>query len=115
MAISLGRVFLVLQHIACEPPGAYEDELRAWVADLHRVEVDEGDPLPDWRGYDGIIAMGGPMGAYEDDLRWIVPEKGVIAEAVLSGMPVWGICLGTQLLPASLGATVAPGPAPEIG
>jgi GMP synthase-like glutamine amidotransferase len=31
--------FLVLQHIACEPPGAYEDELRAWGGELHRVEV----------------------------------------------------------------------------
>jgi hypothetical protein len=25
---------------------------------LHRVEVDEGEPLPDWRGFSGIVAMG---------------------------------------------------------
>jgi GMP synthase (glutamine-hydrolysing) len=42
---------LVLQHIACEPPAAYEDELRSWGLDLHRVEIDEGEPLPDWRGF----------------------------------------------------------------
>jgi GMP synthase (glutamine-hydrolysing) len=58
---------LILQHIACEPPAAYEDEMLRWGAGLHRVEVDEGEPLPDWRGFDGIVAMGGPMGAYDDD------------------------------------------------
>ena len=107
---------LVLQHIACEPPGAYEDELLEWGAGLHRVEVDEGEPLPDWRGFDGIIAMGGPMGAYQDDqLPWLTVEKRLIAEAVRAGTPYWGVCLGAQLLASSLGARVAPGPAPEVG
>jgi GMP synthase (glutamine-hydrolysing) len=107
---------LVLQHIACEPPGAYEDELLEWGAGLHRVEADEGEPLPDWRAFDGIIAMGGPMGAYQDDqIPWLTAEKRLIAEAVHAGTPYWGICLGAQLLAASLGARVAPGPAPEVG
>ncbi len=108
-------MFLVLQHIACEPPAAYEDELRGRGAELHRVELDEGEPLPDWRDYEAIIAMGGPMGAYEDDLPWITAEKRLIAEAVRSGTPFWGVCLGAQLLAASLGAGVRPGPSPEIG
>ena len=30
-------------------------------------------------------------------------EKAVIAEAVTSGLPFWGVCLGAQLLAASLG------------
>jgi GMP synthase (glutamine-hydrolysing) len=58
---------LVLQHIACEPPGVYEDVLRERGATIHRVELDEGDPLPDWRVFDAIVAMGGPMGAVDDD------------------------------------------------
>jgi GMP synthase-like glutamine amidotransferase len=107
---------LVLQHIACEPPAAYEDELRAWGASLHRVLLDEGDPLPDWRDYAGIIAMGGPMGAYEDErFPWLAGEKRLIAEAVHAGFPYWGVCLGSQLLAAALGADVFPGPAPEVG
>ena len=40
---------LVLQHIACEPPGAYEDVLRRARRRDRRVELDEGEPLPDWR------------------------------------------------------------------
>ncbi len=57
---------LVLQHIACEPPGVFEDVLNERGAELHRVELDEGEPLPDWRGFDAIVAMGGPMSATDD-------------------------------------------------
>jgi hypothetical protein len=31
---------LVLQHLACEPPAAFEDELRSRGLDLMRVELD---------------------------------------------------------------------------
>jgi hypothetical protein len=50
MAHSTARPLLVLQHIACEPPAAYEDELRAWGVELHRVEIDEAEPLPSGAG-----------------------------------------------------------------
>ena len=107
---------LVLQHIACEPPGVYEDVLDEHGATIHRVELDEGDPLPDWRAFDAIVAMGGPMGALDDDEHpWLTDEKRLIADAVRSGLPFWGVCLGVQLLAASLGARVYRGPAPEVG
>jgi GMP synthase (glutamine-hydrolysing) len=109
-------MILVLQHITCEPPAAYEDELRAWGAELHRVLVDEGDALPDWREFAGIVAMGGPMGAYDDErLPWLTTEKRLIGDAVRAGTPYWGVCLGSQLLAASLGAGVYPGPRAEVG
>ena len=107
---------LALQHIACEPPAAYEDELRARGGELVRVELDEGEPLPGWRDFDGLIVMGGPMGAYDEEAHpWLRAEKRLIREAADAGMPVWGVCLGAQLLAASLGAAVHPGPEPEIG
>jgi GMP synthase-like glutamine amidotransferase len=107
---------LVLQHIACEPPGVYEDVLRERGAELHRVELDEGEPLPDRRDFDALILMGGPMSATDDDaLPWLTAEKRLIADAVAAGTPLWGVCLGAQLLAASLGAPVYPGPAPEVG
>ena len=107
---------LVLQHIACEPPGAYEDVLRERGAELHRVELDEGEPLPDWRGLDAIVAMGGPMSVNdEDEFPWLSAEKQLIGEAVRAGTAYWGACLGVQLLAASLGARVYPGAAPEVG
>jgi GMP synthase-like glutamine amidotransferase len=107
---------LVLQHIACEPPGVFEDVLRERGAELHRVELDEGEPLPDWREFDAIVAMGGPMSANDDaDLPWLRDEKSAIGDAVRAGTPFWGVCLGVQLLAASLGARVYPGPEPEVG
>jgi GMP synthase-like glutamine amidotransferase len=108
--------FLALQHIACEPPAGYEDELSSRGLELERVELDEGDPLPDWRGFAGTIVMGGPMGAYEDDAHpWLVAEKRALREAVEADHPVWGVCLGSQLLAAALGARVYRGEEPEVG
>ena len=107
---------VVLQHIACEPPGEYESVLRERGARLHRVELDEGEPLPTLTGFDAIVAMGGPMSVNDDaELPWLTPEKRAIGEAVRAGVPYFGACLGVQLLAASLGARVYAGPDPEVG
>jgi GMP synthase (glutamine-hydrolysing) len=80
------------------------------------VLLDEDEQLPDWRPYAAIVVMGGAMGAYDEQRYvWLAPEKRLIAEAVRAGRPAWGVCLGAQLLAASLGAHVAPGPRPELG
>jgi GMP synthase-like glutamine amidotransferase len=107
---------LVLQHIACEPPGVFEDVLHERGVELHRVELDEGERLPSWREFDAIVAMGGPMSVNDDaELPWLTEEKRAIGEAVRAGKPYWGVCLGVQLLAAALGARVYPGPEPEVG
>jgi GMP synthase-like glutamine amidotransferase len=107
---------LVLQHIACEPPGEYEDVLHERRAELVRVELDRGEPLPDWRSFDAVIAMGGPMDTFEEDLHpWLAGEKRAIAELVRAGRPFWGVCLGAQLLADALGGRVYTGAAPEVG
>jgi GMP synthase (glutamine-hydrolysing) len=107
---------LVLQHISCEPPGTYEEVLVERGIGIHRVELDEGQPLPDWRQFDLIVAMGGPMSVNDDaELPWLTGEKRAIGEAVRAGRPYWGACLGAQLLAASLGAKVYAGVRPEVG
>jgi GMP synthase-like glutamine amidotransferase len=94
----------------------FEDVLRARGAELCRVELDEGEPLPDWREFDAIVAMGGPMSVNDDaSLPWLTDEKRAIGEAVRAGTPYWGVCLGVQLLAASLGERVYAGPEPEVG
>ncbi|HEY3612840.1 MAG TPA: hypothetical protein VGK92_04005 [Gaiellales bacterium] len=106
---------LVLQHIACEPPGVFEDVLREREHELVRVELDEGEPLPGGE-FDAIVAMGGPMSVNDEtEHPWLVGEKAAIASHVRAGRPFWGSCLGAQLLAAALGARVYAGPAPEVG
>jgi GMP synthase (glutamine-hydrolysing) len=106
---------LVLQHIACEPPGVFEDVLVERGHELVRVELDEGEPLPGGQ-WDAIVAMGGPMSVNdESENPWLVGEKAAIAGHVRAGRPFWGSCLGAQLLAAALGARVYAGPDPEVG
>jgi GMP synthase (glutamine-hydrolysing) len=106
---------LVLQHIACEPPGVFEDVLVERAHELVRVELDEGEPLPAG-SWDAIVAMGGPMSVNDErENPWLVGEKALIASHVRAGRPFWGSCLGAQLLAAALGARVYAGPAPEVG
>jgi len=107
---------LVLQHIACEPPGVYEDVLDERGFELKRVEIDAGEPLPAFAEFDAVVAMGGPMSAGDDHrLPWLREEKAWIADAVRANVPYWGVCLGVQLLAASLGARVYTGSEPEVG
>jgi GMP synthase (glutamine-hydrolysing) len=107
---------VVLQHISCEPPGVYEDVMRQRGAAIERVELDEGDRLPERGEFDAIVAMGGPMSVNDDEaLPWLADEKAFLADSVRAGTPYWGVCLGAQLLAASLGARVYRGTAPEVG
>jgi len=107
---------LVLQHIRCEPPGIFSDMLTTHGIAIETIELDEGGELPDWREVDLVLAMGGPMGAHDEaEHPWLAVEKRWIAAAVRAGVPYFGVCLGAQLLAASLGAPVHTGQIPEVG
>jgi GMP synthase (glutamine-hydrolysing) len=110
------RPILVLQHAGCEPPGVYEEEMLARRVAFARVRLDADEELPDWHAYSGIVAMGGSMSVNDEAGHpWLVPEKRLIADAVAAGTPFWGVCLGAQLLAASLGARVWSGTRAELG
>jgi len=80
------------------------------------VELDRGEPLPDWRDFDGVLGMGGPMGAGDDaEHPWLEAERRLVAETVAQGHPFLGVCLGVQLLAAALGAPVYAAERAEVG
>jgi GMP synthase-like glutamine amidotransferase len=58
--------------------------------------------------------MGGPM-SVNDDLPWIPPLLSLIREAMATGKPVIGHCLGGQLMSKALDAAVTANPVKEIG
>ena len=107
---------LVLQHIACEHPGVFSDVIRERGVESVAIELDRGQELPAWREFDAVLVMGGPMGAGDDaDHPWLATERRLVREAVVAGRPFLGVCLGAQVLAASLGARVYPAERPEVG
>lgn len=62
-------------------------------------------------GYAGAVVFGGPMSVNDDEkLPGVRAQLDWIPQALASGRPFLGICLGAQLLARALGATVKPHP-----
>jgi GMP synthase (glutamine-hydrolysing) len=108
---------IVIQHVSSEGSGAIGAALRARDIDERVVRTDRGDEVP--RGLDGaagLLVMGGPMGVYEADrFPHLRDEIRLIERAVAQGLPVLGVCLGSQLVAAALGARVERARGLEIG
>jgi len=65
---------------------------------------------------DWLIIMGGPMGVYEQDkYPWLATEIQIVKKALEQQKKVLGICLGSQVLAAALGANVYAHTQKEIG
>ncbi|NGZ98908.1 MAG: hypothetical protein CV089_22840 [Nitrospira sp. WS110] len=101
-----------LQHVPFEGPGAFRAVLAERRVVLEQYLVPQ-DGLPKDAG-DLLIVMGGPMSVNDSD-KWITEETEFIRSALLTGKPVIGVCLGSQLMAKALGAMVRPGTALEIG
>ena len=107
----------VLQHTPSETLGTIENALRARGIGVHYIETRAGKPVPEeMEGKVGLIVMGGPMGVYEQaKYPFLHDEMRLIESALKIGRPVLGVCLGSQLLAATLGAEVKKGERKELG
>jgi GMP synthase (glutamine-hydrolysing) len=110
------RPVLVVQHVTVEQPGVIGEVLRRRGLVTRLVGPDESVPEDAARDASGIVVLGGPMGVYEADRHpRLRHEIAMLERAVAAGKPVLGICLGSQLLAAALGARVYRGPRKELG
>ncbi len=106
----------VIQHHPAEGLGviskALEESALAW--QLIRTYADH--PVPKEMDGAGLIVMGGPLSVYEQDSYAHLRDELRLIEAALGQhLPVLGVCLGSQLIAAALGAKVFRGPLKEIG
>ena len=92
---------VVVRHDQIVPQGYLEDVLPEGTTE---VRLDRGDLLPEPDTVAGLVVLGGTMGAYDEDrFPFLADEKAYLRRAVAAGVPVFGICLGCQLLAEALG------------
>ena len=104
------------QHVEFEGLGSIAPWLEAAGYEITNTKLFESAKFPDLKKIDLLVVMGGPMSVNdEDDFPWLVSEKQFIREAINSGKPVLGICLGAQLIASATGAKVYRNSLKEIG
>lgn len=78
-----------------------DERFESWGLAVERRWAFAGDFPDTLDGYDGIFLSGSPHGAYED-LPFIQREHGLIQDAAARGIPMLGICFGSQILASAL-------------
>ncbi len=108
---------ICLHHVPFEGPGLFTSWAQARDIPLQSCWLHAGDPLPKLQQGDMLLVTGGPMSVLDEaEHDWMPGEKALIREAIEQQIPVFGICLGAQLIAEALGAKVAPMPqGKEIG
>jgi GMP synthase-like glutamine amidotransferase len=109
---------LVVTHTESEDPGLLGTWLPEAGLGLKVLEPWRGDELPaSLEGYRALVVMGGPQQAWDDgSAPWLRQTKELIRAAVAAQVPVFGVCLGAQLLAEATGGRVQPGAeGPELG
>lgn len=115
-ALSAARI-LVIEHEPDAGASLVGEWLRECGVQLDVCRPHLGGAVPELVAHDGLLVLGGAMGALDDDVApWLPAVRSLLRQAVHDGIPVWGICLGAQLLAAASGGQVGLGAAgPEVG
>ncbi|MFT5033696.1 MAG: GMP synthase-like glutamine amidotransferase [Bermanella sp.] len=105
-----------LQHVPFEGLGSIEAWLKHAGYDISCTRFFNAEKLPDVKGIDLLLVMGGPMSVNDErEHPWLATEKEFIRRAIAAGKSVLGICLGAQLIANALGGAVYSNPVKEIG
>ena len=117
LAILTGMAILIFEHDDLDSSQRLGETLSEHGHKLDVRLLHKGDELPpDLDNVDGVISMGGPQDTDQTDQHaWMAGEMAMIKEAHERGIPVLGVCLGSQLIAAALGGEVSRMQTPELG
>jgi GMP synthase (glutamine-hydrolysing) len=105
---------LALTHGPSVGPGIFGEAVR----DAGHELVERRVPVAGARAEeaDAVLVFGGAMHPDEDARHgWLRPELGVLEQLLTDGTPLFGVCLGAQLIARAAGAEVLRAPEPEVG
>ncbi len=105
----LAAMIALFQHGAGEQPGYLLELLRERDLQYKTIPLFETCEVPEGIGATHLVFLGGLMSVNDEkEYPWLLQEKKLIREAIRSGTPVLGICLGAQLIASALGKKVFP-------
>jgi len=107
----------IVQHEPDDPPGSIAVALDGLRVAYEVLRPYEGDELPSWPDETaGVISLGGAIHATQTrEYPFLSDEIRLLRRIVHEGGPVWGICLGAQLLTLAAGGDVFKRKHPEVG
>ena len=111
-------VILAIQNDETDAPhlvGLWLEELGFEIQVL-RAYAGEFVPETVPEGIAALLPLGGHMNAADDaNFPWLTPEKKLLKDAIDRDIPIFAICLGTQLLALAGGGSVERAPEGEVG
>ena len=117
----MSKLALIIRHAAPETlAGNYTSVLNEHGFELRPLNIFESAPAfdkfdaPPIEEVDLIIAIGGPQSA-NDSNPALRAERQLLGEAMALGKPVFGVCLGAQIMATALGGEVGPTGGYEFG
>ncbi|HRZ39763.1 MAG TPA: type 1 glutamine amidotransferase [Candidatus Omnitrophota bacterium] len=110
-------MILYLKNIPIEGPGTLGHFFTQKGFSSRTVELSQGEPLPrDLHDIELAVILGGPMNVYEEEkFSFLRSETEFIKGLIEQDVPVFGLCLGAQLIAKACGAKVYRSPVEEIG
>jgi GMP synthase (glutamine-hydrolysing) len=106
----------VLTHADGTDTSWLEEGLREQGSQPGPVRLHHDEPVPDVRTLDGLVVLGGPMGAYQRErYPFLNSSARALDDAIERDVPTLAICLGAQLLAQVAGGKARPGHGLEWG
>ncbi|TFC90872.1 glutamine amidotransferase [Cryobacterium sp. TMT4-31] len=116
--MSASRIAVVLRHADDIHLGNLEQVLLDHDYTVHYIDTLGADGVRgiDPAAADLLVVLGGEMGAYETESYPVLTDEiDLLTRRLAARRPVFGVCLGAQLMASALGSPVYRGQSNEIG